>query len=173
MAEDPFPAPKRAWPAREFDDVTPEMRRHAKVINFGVLYGMSQHGLSVATGMTIIKAKEFIDRYFTVRQPIRDFLDKTIRQAETEGYVETLFGRRRPTPDVTSSNFMVREGAKRAAANMPIQGTEADLMKMSMLKVEREIPEASQFMQNVALFKALFINPCNAKLFAVFLKDRL
>lgn len=122
-----------------FDDVTPEMRRHAKVINFGVLYGMSPHGLSVATGMTIIKAKEFIDRYFTVRQPIRDFLDKTIRQAETEGYVETLFGRRRPTPDVTSSNFMVREGAKRAAANMPIQGTEADLMKMAMLRVEREL----------------------------------
>ncbi len=122
-----------------FDDVTPEMRRHAKVINFGVLYGMSPHGLSVATGMTITSAKEFIDRYFTVRKPIRDFLDRTIHLAETEGYVETLFGRRRPTPDVKSSNFMVREAAKRAAANMPIQGTEADLMKMAMLRVEREL----------------------------------
>lgn len=122
-----------------FDDVTAEMRRHAKVINFGVLYGMSPHGLAVATGMTISSAKEFIDRYFTVRKPIRDFLDQTINRAETEGYVETLFGRRRPTPDVKSSNFMVREAAKRAAANMPIQGTEADLMKMAMLRVEREL----------------------------------
>ncbi|MGE5309615.1 MAG: DNA polymerase I [Sphaerimonospora mesophila] len=122
-----------------FDDVTPEMRRHAKVINFGVLYGMSPHGLAAATGMTFTSAKEFIERYFAVRQPIRDFLDATIQQAETEGYVETLFGRRRPTPDIKSSNYMAREAAKRAAANMPIQGTEADLMKMAMLRVEREL----------------------------------
>ena len=127
-----------------FDDVTPEMRRHAKVINFGVLYGMSPHGLAAATGMTFFHAKEFIDRYFTVRQPIRDFLDKTMKQAETDGYVETLFGRRRPTPDVNSSNYMVREAAKRAAANMPIQGTEADLMKMAMLRVERELGDICQ-----------------------------
>ena len=122
-----------------FDDVTPEMRRHAKVINFGVLYGMSPHGLAAATGMNFQRAREFIERYFRVRQPIRDFLDKTLEQAKTAGYVETLFGRRRPTPDVSAGNFAVREAAKRAAANMPIQGTEADLMKMAMLQVERDM----------------------------------
>ncbi len=131
-----------------FDDVTPEMRRHAKVINFGVLYGMSPHGLSAATDMSFGAAKDFIERYFRVRQPIRDFLDKTLEQAKTKGYVETLFGRRRPTPDVNSPNFMVREAAKRAAANMPIQGTEADLMKMAMLKIEDELGSiASQILQ--------------------------
>lgn len=129
------------------DQVTPTQRRHAKVINFGVLYGMSPHGLAAATGMDFQSAKQFIDRYFEIRRPIRDFLDSTIRQAEDDGFVETLFGRRRPTPDVHASNFAVREAAKRAAANMPIQGTEADLMKMAMLKVESEIPQAEQFMQ--------------------------
>ena len=128
------------------NEVTPTQRRHAKVINFGVLYGMSPRGLAEATGMDLATAKAFIDRYFIVRKPIRDFIDQTIKQATTQGYVETLFGRRRPTPDVKSANFMVREAAKRAAANMPIQGTEADLMKMAMLKVEK-IAGASQIMQ--------------------------
>lgn len=129
------------------DQVTPDQRRHAKVINFGVLYGMSPHGLVDATNMDFATAKAFIDRYFEIRKPIREFLDKTLKQADELGYVETYFGRRRPTPDVKSSNYMVREGAKRAAANMPIQGTEADLMKMAMLKVEAEIPQAEQVMQ--------------------------
>lgn len=127
-------------------EVTPEQRRHAKVINFGVLYGMSPHGLAAATGMDIGSAKAFIDRYFTIRKPIRDYIDRTLRQANERSYVETLFGRRRPTPDVKSSNHLVREAAKRAAANMPIQGTEADLMKMAMLKVE-QIDGAMQIMQ--------------------------
>ncbi|MDO4271595.1 MAG: DNA polymerase I [Candidatus Saccharibacteria bacterium] len=127
-------------------EVTPAQRRHAKVINFGVLYGMSPHGLAEATDMDFSTAKAFIDRYFAIRKPIRDFLDQTLKQADDVGYVETLFGRRRPTPDVKSANFMVREAAKRAAANMPIQGTEADLMKMAMLKVE-QIADASQVMQ--------------------------
>lgn len=121
------------------DDVTKNQRRAAKVINFGVLYGMSPHGLSVAANMTFEEAKKFIDHYFELRAPIRKFIDKTLQMATTEGYVETYFGRRRPTPDVNSSNFMVREGAKRAAANMPIQGTEADLMKMAMLKVDEKL----------------------------------
>jgi DNA polymerase-1 len=121
------------------DDVTKAQRRDAKVINFGVLYGMSPHGLSAATGMNFTQAKQFIDQYFALRAPIRTFIDATLKKAETDGYVETYFGRRRPTPDITSSNFMVREGAKRAAANMPIQGTEADLMKMAMLKVDERL----------------------------------
>ena len=128
------------------NEVTPEQRRHAKVINFGVLYGMSPHGLSEATGMSQSTAKEFIDRYFAIRKPIRDFINRTLIMADEQGYVETLFGRRRPTPDVKSANFMVREAAKRAAANMPIQGTEADLMKMAMIKIE-QIVGATQIMQ--------------------------
>ena len=121
------------------DDVTKGQRRDAKVINFGVLYGMSPHGLAAATGMNFIQAKEFIDRYFELRAPIRKFIDATLEKAKNEGYVETYLGRRRPTPDVNSSNFMVREGAKRAAANMPIQGTEADLMKMAMIEVDKKL----------------------------------
>ncbi|MBC7459143.1 DNA polymerase I [Candidatus Saccharibacteria bacterium] len=121
------------------DDVTKSQRRDAKVINFGVLYGMSPHGLAANTGMTFTQAKDFIDQYFTLRAPIRKFIDDTLAKARTEGYVETFFGRRRPTPDITSSNFMVRAGAERAAANMPIQGTEADLMKLAMLRVDEKL----------------------------------
>lgn len=140
----------RETAARAFNkspaDVTPEERRHAKVINFGVLYGMSPHGLAAATGMNYGDARAFIDRYFEIRQPIRAFLDETMRRARDDGFVETLFGRRRPTPDVRSGNFAIRAAAKRAAANMPIQGTEADLMKMAMLAVENALP-GLQFMQ--------------------------
>jgi len=132
---------------RAMEDVSEAERRAAKVINFGVLYGMSPRGLSQAADMSMVEAKDFIYRYFRLRQPIRDLINKTVHQAEIEGYVETLFGRRRLTPDVKSPVYVVREAAKRAAANMPIQGTEADLMKMAMLRIEREIPEAEQFMQ--------------------------
>lgn len=120
-------------------EVTKNQRRDAKVINFGVLYGMSPHGLAAQTGMTFVEAKKFIDQYFELRKPIREYIDATLEKARTEGYVETYHGRRRPTPDVNSSNFMVREGAKRAAANMPIQGTEADLMKLAMIAVDEKI----------------------------------
>lgn len=121
------------------EQVTKSQRRDAKVINFGVLYGMSPHGLAAATGMSFHDAKVFIDNYFRLRAPIRTYIDATIAKAKTDGYVETYFGRRRPTPDVKSSNFIVRQGAERAAANMPIQGTEADLMKLAMLQVERRL----------------------------------
>lgn len=126
------------------DDVTKNQRRAAKVINFGVLYGMSPHGLSAATGMSFGEAKEFIDQYFAMRAPIRQLIDNTLQQAAMVGYVETYFGRRRPTPDVNSSNFMVRESAKRAAANMPIQGTEADLMKLAMIEVDKRLGDLGE-----------------------------
>lgn len=122
------------------DDVTKDMRSNAKTINFGVLYGMSPHGLAIATGMTFGDAKEFIDRYFASRQPLVDYIAKLKKQAKEQGYVETLFGRRRPTPDVLSSNFIVRQAAERQAVNMPIQGTEADLMKMAMIAVDKKLP---------------------------------
>lgn len=121
------------------DDVTKAQRRNAKVINFGILYGMSPHGLSAATGMGFIEAKKFIDQYFELRDPIRKYLNAILYQARTDGYVETYFGRRRPTPDVLSSNFMVRSSAERAAANMPIQGTEADLMKLAMIQIDKKV----------------------------------
>ena len=127
-------------------EVTLEQRRHAKVINFGILYGMSPHGLAEATDMNLSEAREFIDKYFRARQSIRDYQAKVIEQAKEDGYVQTLLGRRRPVPGLRSSNAMVREATKRAAINLPVQGTEADLMKMAMLKVE-EIAGASQIMQ--------------------------
>lgn len=127
-------------------EVTPEQRRHAKVINFGILYGMSPHGLAEATDMNLSEAREFIDKYFQARQSIRDYQAKVIEQAKEDGYAQTLLGRRRPVPGLRSSNAMVREATKRAAINLPVQGTEADLMKMAMLKVE-EIAGASQIMQ--------------------------
>ena len=124
--------------------VTKEQRRAAKVINFGVMYGMSPKGLADAAGMSFYEAKEFIDDYFRVRSPIKDFLSKTLEMAKTEGYVETLFGRRRPTPDVKSSNFVVRMAAERAAQNMPIQGTEADLMKRAMIRIDKLLPKTAR-----------------------------
>lgn len=126
------------------DAVTKDQRRDAKVINFGVLYGMGPHALAQNTGMSFADAKQFIDTYFELRAPVRSYIDATLEKAKTDGYVETYFGRRRPTPDVNSSNFMVREAAKRAAANMPIQGTEADLMKLAMLRVDEKLDDDSQ-----------------------------
>jgi DNA polymerase-1 len=136
---------------REMEDVTKDMRSAAKTVNFGVLYGMSPHGLSAATGMTFVQSKHFIDEYFKVRGPLLDYLNGLKEFARKEGYVETLHGRRRPMPDIHSSNFMVRSGAERAAMNMPIQGTEADLMKIAMTNVEHELeqnyPESKMLLQ--------------------------
>jgi DNA polymerase-1 len=135
---------------RELEDVTKQMRSAAKTVNFGVLYGMSPHGLSVATGMSMEQARHFIEEYFKLRKPLLAYLDGLKEQARKDGYVETLFGRRRPMPDINSSNFMIRSGAERAAMNMPIQGTEADLMKLAMVAVDAElasIPGARQLLQ--------------------------
>lgn len=131
------------------DEVTKTQRRAAKVINFGILYGMSVHGLADAAKMGYDEAKQFIDHYFELRKPIKEYLEKILQQARERGYVETYFGRRRPTPDVLSSNFIVRAGAERAAQNMPIQGTEADLMKRAMLKVDKALPENAKMIVQV------------------------
>jgi DNA polymerase-1 len=131
------------------DQVTKDQRRAAKVINFGVLYGMSAKGLSDATGMNVGEAKDFINRYFELRAPIRKYLDETLEQARNDGYVETIFGRRRPTPDVKSPNYIIRSGAERAAANMPIQGAEADLMKLAMIKLDKVLPEGAELILQV------------------------
>ena len=131
------------------DAVTKEQRRAAKVINFGVLYGMSVKGLSDAAGMSIGEAKAFIENYFKLRAPIKEYLDKVLKQAREKGYVETYYGRRRLTPDVKSPNFLVRQAAKRAAQNMPIQGTEADLMKKAMIDVDAKLPKGAELIMQV------------------------
>jgi DNA polymerase-1 len=130
-------------------EVTKTQRRAAKVINFGVLYGMSVKGLSDATGMSVPEAKVFIDNYFKLRAPIKKKLEDILKQAREEGYVETYFGRRRPTPDVKSPNFLIRQAAERAAANMPIQGTEADLMKRAMIEVDKALPKGADLIMQV------------------------
>ncbi len=131
------------------EEVTKAQRRAAKVINFGVLYGMSVRGLSQAAAMSYGEAKQFIENYFELRKPIKDYLDKVLQQARELGYVQTYFGRRRPTPDVLSTNFIVRTAAERAAQNMPIQGTEADLMKRAMLRVNRVLPDGAKMIMQV------------------------
>ena len=131
------------------DKVTKAQRRAAKVINFGILYGMSVKGLADAAKMPIGEAKQFIDNYFKLRAPIKQKLDEILKQAREQGFVETFYGRRRPTPDVKSSNFVIRQAAERAAQNMPIQGTEADLMKRAMIKVDQALPQGADLIMQV------------------------
>ena len=132
-----------------FDQVTKDQRRAAKVINFGILYGMSVKGLADAAKMPIAEAKTFIDNYFKLRAPIKQKLENILKEAKEIGYVETFYGRRRPTPDINSTNFVIREAAKRAAENMPIQGTEADLMKRAMIKVDQKLPDGAELVMQV------------------------
>lgn len=118
------------------EEVTKEMRYAAKAVNFGILYGQGVHGLSEGTGISYKEAKEFIDKYFEVRPKLKGMIERFKKDAKDKGYVETVMGRRKPTPDVNSSNFVVREAAYRAAINMPIQGGAADLTKLAMIKVQ-------------------------------------
>lgn len=131
------------------EQVTKSQRRAAKVINFGVLYGMSPKGLSDAADMSFAEAKAFIARYFELRAPIRQYLDRTLENGRKNGYVETLYGRWRPTPDLAAPNYLVRSAAERAAANMPIQGTEADLMKKAMLAVDSILPSNAKLVLQI------------------------
>lgn len=116
-------------------EVTKQMRSAAKTINFGVLYGMSAHGLSVATGMEGKEAVAFIDKYFEVRPKLRQYIADVKAFAYQNDYTETMFGRRRPCPEVHSSNFNVRTAAERVAVNVPIQGTAADIYKLAMIEL--------------------------------------
>ena len=131
------------------EEVTKLQRRVAKVINFGIMYGMSPKGLSDATEMNFFEAKRFIDEYFKVRQKIYAYLNHTLEEARETGEVRTFYGRKRPTPDVKSSNFIIRNAAERAAQNMPIQGTEADLMKRAMIFVDKKLPEGAKLVLQI------------------------
>lgn len=118
-------------------EVTAEQRRAAKAINFGIIYGMGPRSLARATGLTQNEARQFIDRYFEIHHAIRDYIDEIKTRAHTDGFVTTLFGRRRDLPEIKSGVPMLVAAAERMAINMPIQGTQADIIKMAMIKVDR------------------------------------
>ncbi len=117
------------------DEVTPEMRRQAKMINFGIAYGMSPFGLSQRLRISTKVAKAAIDRYFERYSGVRRFIDEAVRMARELGYAETLLGRRRPIPELQSRNFTIRQLGERLAINTPIQGTSADLIKKAMIDI--------------------------------------
>ena len=122
-----------------FDEVTDLQRRNAKAVNFGIVYGISYFGLSQDLSITRKEAAEYIDRYFETYPGIKKFLDDAVAHAKEQGYVVTLFGRRRPVPELSSSNFMQRQFGERVAMNSPIQGTAADIMKIAMIAVDKEL----------------------------------
>jgi len=123
------------------EKVTKEQRYSAKAVNFGIMYGLGPHALSVSSGLSFGEAREFINKYFEIRPKLKQYIELTRKLALEEGYVETLLGRRRPTPDVKSSNFVVREAAYRAAVNHPLQGTAADIMKLAMVKIQENLDQ--------------------------------
>jgi DNA polymerase I len=122
------------------NEVTAEHRRAAKMVNYGIAYGLSAHGLSTRLNIPVEEAAGIIERYFQRYPGIHRYLDETVEKARKTGYVETIFGRRRYMPDLVSKNRNVAMAAERAAINMPIQGTAADLMKLAMLEFERRLP---------------------------------
>ncbi|GKH32601.1 DNA polymerase I [Muricomes sp. OA1] len=124
-----------------FEEVTELQRRNAKAVNFGIVYGISSFGLSQDLSITRKEAAQYIENYFETYPGIKRFLDDTVAHAKTEGYVVTLFGRRRPVPELKSSNFMQRNFGERVAMNAPIQGSAADIMKIAMIGVNRELKE--------------------------------
>lgn len=124
-----------------FDEVTDLQRRNAKAVNFGIVYGISSFGLSEDLSITKKEAAQYIENYFKTYPGIKAFLDDSVAQAKEKGYVDTLFGRRRPVPELSSSNFMQRAFGERVAMNSPIQGTAADIMKIAMIEVNNRMKE--------------------------------
>ncbi len=122
-----------------FSEVTPLQRRNAKAVNFGIVYGISSFGLSQDLSITRKEAQEYIEKYFETYPKIKEFLDGCVEKAKKEGYAETMFGRRRPVPELKSSNFMQRSFGERVAMNAPIQGTAADIIKIAMIRVDRRL----------------------------------
>ena len=133
------------------DSVTPLQRRHAKAVNFGIVYGISEFSLAEDIGVTRYEAREYIDQYLATYHGVRDYMKKVVSDARESGYTQTLYGRRRYIPELKSSNFNVRQGAERIALNTPIQGTAADLIKLAMIRVETALrdsfPQAELLLQ--------------------------
>lgn len=122
-----------------FEEVTDLQRRNAKAVNFGIVYGISSFGLSQDLSISRKEAAEYIAQYFATYPKVKEFLDKLVADAKENGYVTTMFGRRRPVPELASSNFMQRSFGERVAMNSPIQGTAADIIKIAMIKVWRAL----------------------------------
>ena len=116
-------------------EVTPLMRRSAKAVNFGIVYGISPFSLSQDIGVTVAEAKEYMDKYFAHYAGVRAYMDAVVEQAREQGFVSTLYGRRRWVPELKSSNFNTRSFGERVALNAPIQGTAADIIKLAMIRV--------------------------------------
>jgi len=121
------------------EEITSEMRRKAKAVNFGIIYGISAFGLAQDIGVSNLEAKRYIESYFARYPKVREFLDHTIREAKEKGYVTTLFGRRRFIPELASSTAAVRSFGERTAVNTPIQGTAADLIKLAMIRIQARL----------------------------------
>lgn len=124
-----------------FDEVTDLQRRNAKAVNFGIVYGISSFGLSQDLSITRKEAAEYIEQYFATYPGVKKFLDEAVASAKENGYVTTMFGRRRPVPELSSSNYMQRSFGERVAMNSPIQGTAADVIKIAMIRVYRRLKE--------------------------------
>ena len=125
------------------EEVTREQRYAAKAVNFSILYGATPHGVAKSTGMKVSEAGEYIEKYFRSYPKLKEYMDAMILKAQTDGYVETLFGRRRYLPEIKASTHPVREAAKRMAINMPIQGTQADILKLAMIEIDRGLPKVA------------------------------
>ncbi|MCC8066482.1 MAG: DNA polymerase I, partial [Clostridiales bacterium] len=123
------------------EDVTPQLRRNAKAVNFGIVYGISSFGLSQNLSISRKEAQEYIDQYYRTYPGLKRFLDQTVEDAKRDGYVTTMFGRRRPMPELKSSNFMQRSFGERVAMNAPVQGTAADIIKIAMNRVDTRLRE--------------------------------
>ena len=134
----------------EPDQVSAEMRRSAKAVNFGIVYGISAFSLSQDIGVTVAEAKAYMDKYFATYPGVRAYMDHVVEQAKADGYVSTLMGRRRWLPELKSSNFNTRSFGERVALNMPIQGTAADIIKLAMLRV-RDRLKAERFRGQLVL----------------------
>ncbi|MFT4146881.1 MAG: DNA polymerase I [Mobilitalea sp.] len=124
-----------------FEEVTSAQRSSAKAVNFGIVYGISSFGLGQDLGITRKEAERYIEKYFETYPKVKSYLDKLVADAKENGYATTLFGRRRPIPEITSSNFMVRSFGDRVAMNSPIQGTAADVIKIAMIRVNDKLKE--------------------------------
>ena len=120
-------------------EVTPAQRRDAKAVNFGIIYGMSDYGLSENISVPVYKAKEFIEKYFATYPRVREYMDSNVAFAREHGYSVTMLGRRRNLKDITSSNYLTRSAAERMAMNTPLQGSAADVVKLAMLAVEKRL----------------------------------
>ena len=123
------------------EEVTDTYRRYAKAVNFGIIYGISDFGLSENVGITVKEAKKYIEDYLEKYPKIKEYMDNTKNIAVEKGYVETKFGGRRYIPNIKSQNYIIREQAKRIAMNAPIQGTAADITKIAMVKIEERIKQ--------------------------------